>query len=358
MRRALVATVVIGVVMVVGAGPALACGGLIGRNGAVNLERTTTLAAYKDGVEHYVTAFEFNGAGGEFGSIVPLPGVPTKVEKGGEWTLQRLQREVNPPAPEANRFDAAGAAVAQKATVLIEASIDALDLTVLEGGGKAVGDWARDHGFLLPPDSPEVLDFYAKRSPIFMATRFNGERAAARGSAVGDGTPIHLTIPTPNPWVPLRILALGQQPDATVQADVFLLTEQRPALLPSGNNAGFDLSRSEAASDSLLSDLRTDKGMEWVPASMWLSHLKIDTPARALKYDLAVDVSGNSPSPRAAGLPSALLPPVVSKTNLNGPLVVALFVAAGVLLVGAYLAGRTGPAGPGGRKQGPARVTA
>ena len=341
MRRALVATVVVGVVLVVGAGPALACGGLIGRNGAVNLERTTTLAAYKDGVEHYVTAFEFNGAGGEFGSIVPLPGVPTKVEKGGDWTLQRLQREVNPPAPEAVRF--ADAAVAQKATVLIEASIDALDITVLEGGGKAVGDWAREHGFLLPPDSPEVLDFYARRSPIFMATRFNGERAAARGSAIGDGTPIHLTIPTPNPWVPLRILALGQQPDATVQADIFLLTEQRPALLPAGNNGGFDLSRSEAASESLLTDLRTDKGMEWMPSSMWLSHLKIDTPARALKYDLAVDVSGNSPSPRAAGLPSALLPPAVSKTTLNGPLVLSLFVASGILLIGAYLAGRTRP---------------
>ena len=357
MRRFLVAMTAALITVVAGAVPAWACGGLIGANGTVNLVKTTTLAAYHEGVEHYVTSFRFAGTGGAFGSIVPLPGVPTKVEKGGEWTLQRLQREVNPPkevAEDAVLQLTAGA----PARELLNTSIDALDLTVLEGGGRAVGDWARDHGFLLPPDSPEVLDFYAKRSPIFMATRFNGERAAARGSAIGDGTPIHLTIPTPNPWVPLRILALGQQPDATVQADVFLLTEQRPALLPSGNNAGFDLSRSEAASDSLLSDLRTDKGMEWVPASMWLSHLKIDTPARVLKYDLAVDVSGNSPSPRAAGLPSALLPPVVSKTNLNGPLVVALFVAAGVLLVGAYLAGRTGPAGPGGRKQGPARVTA
>jgi hypothetical protein len=342
MRRALVAAVVVGVVMAVGAGPALACGGLIGRNGAVNLERTTTLAAYKDGVEHYVTAFEFNGAGGEFGSIVPLPGVPTEVERGGDWTLQRLQREVNPPAPAASRFDAVSAGAAEQARVLIEASIDALDITVLEGGGRAVGDWARDHGFLLPPDSPEVLDFYAKRSPIFMAARFNGERAADQGTAIGDGTPIHLTIPTPNPWVPLRILALGQDPDATVQADVFLLTERRPALLPAGDRAGFDLDRSEAASASLLADLRSDKGMEWVPSSMWLSYLKIDSPARVLKYDLAVDAGGFSPSPRAAGLPSALLPPVVSKTDLDGPLVVTLFLLASVLLVGAYLVGRTG----------------
>src|SRR2546422_5848013 len=79
--------------------PALACGGLIGPNGAVNLLRTTTLAAYHDGVEHYVTAFQFAGGGGQFGSIVPLPGVPTKVEKGGDWTLQRLIRETDPPVP-------------------------------------------------------------------------------------------------------------------------------------------------------------------------------------------------------------------------------------------------------------------
>jgi hypothetical protein len=345
MRRALVAAVVVGVVTVVGAGPALACGGLVGRNGAVNLERTTTLAAYQDGVEHYVTSFEFNGAGGEFGSIVPLPGVPTKVERGGDWTLQRLRREVDPPVPAPANFRTAGRASADQAQILLETTIDALDITVLEGGGKAVGEWAGANGFLLPPDTPEVLDFYAKRSPIFMAARFNGELAAERGTTIGDGTPIHLTIPTPNPWVPLRILALGQDPDAIVEADVFLLTERQPALLPAGDNAGFDLSRSEAASASLLGDLRSDKGMEWMPEQMWLSHLKIDTPARVLKYDLAVDASGYSPSPRAAGLPSALLPPIVSKTSFDGPLVAALFVGATGLLIGAYVVGRTGRRG-------------
>ena len=36
----------------------------------------------------------------EVGSIIPLPGVPTKVVKGGDWTLQRLLIETQPPAPE------------------------------------------------------------------------------------------------------------------------------------------------------------------------------------------------------------------------------------------------------------------
>ena len=73
--------------------PAFACGGLIGPNGAVNLLRTTTFVGYHDGVEHYVTAFQFAGGSGQFGSLIPLPGVPTDVIRGGDWTLQRLIRE-------------------------------------------------------------------------------------------------------------------------------------------------------------------------------------------------------------------------------------------------------------------------
>src|SRR5947207_15445035 len=65
-------TAVLGLLLA--ATPTLACGGLIGPNGAVNLLRTTTLAGYHDGVEHYVTALKFAGAGGKLGAITPLPG--------------------------------------------------------------------------------------------------------------------------------------------------------------------------------------------------------------------------------------------------------------------------------------------
>ena len=302
MRRTLLATVIGLVVTVLGAGPALACGGLIGRNGSVNLVRTTTLAAWHDGVEHYVTAFKFAGAGGEFGSIIPLPDVPTSVERGGDWTLQRLVREVT-PQPEFARLSAtSGAAVAADAQVLLETRIDALDITVLKGGGQAVGEWATKNGFLLTPDAPEVLDFYARRSPIFLAARFNGEAAEAKGVAIGDGTPVHLTIPTANPWVPLRILGVGLKPSERINADVFLLTDKRPALLPGDAAPGLALDRSEPATSRLLTDLRTDKGMEWVPESMWLSYLKVDALPSQLTYDLAVDASGaGAPSAEAAG---------------------------------------------------------
>ena len=93
-RQLVLATIVgfgaVGALTVATAVPAGACGGLVGENGTIELVRTTTLAAYHDGVERYVTSFEFTGEGEEVGSIVPLPDVPTDVERGGDWTLQRL----------------------------------------------------------------------------------------------------------------------------------------------------------------------------------------------------------------------------------------------------------------------------
>jgi len=299
--------------------PAFACGGLIGPNGAVNLLRTTTFVGYHDGVEHYVTAFQFAGGGGKFGSLTPLPGVPSNVERGGAWTLQRLVRETQPQKAVAAPVPLATRNALSDVQVLLETKIDALDITVLKGGGAAVGEWATAHGFRLPADAPEVLDFYAERSPIFLAAAFDADAAAARGQRIGDGTPVHITIPTANPWVPLRILALGKQANDPVQADVYLLTDRRPALLPLARGAnGLTLAYDRTASKSLLDDLRSDAGMTWVPGTGWLSQLRIDTTAATLSYDLAVDAQGRSPSRVAAGLdrPGAADPTALELTLL------------------------------------------
>ena len=317
--------------------PALACGGLIGPNGAVNLLRTTTFAGYHEGIEHYVTAFQFAGGGGAFGSITPLPGVPTKVEKGGDWTLQRLIQETE-PVPEAALFSLGSAAgAADRAKVIMEVQIDALDITVLEGGGDAVGLWAKEHGFRLPPDSPEVLDFYAKRSPIFLAAVFDADRAAQREQGLGDGTPVHITIPTTNPWVPLRILALGKSGQEVVQADVYMLTDIKPAILqaPTGRN-GIGLAHSAPASDLLLADLRSDRGMEWIPEKGWLTKVEVDGFASQIGYDLAVDASGQgTPSRVAAGL--ALPPAEQVVRELASPrfaLALSVFLLGALVIVG------------------------
>jgi hypothetical protein len=352
MRR-LISIVIASVALLLTAAPALACGGLIGPNGAVNLLRTTTFAGYHDGVEHYVTAFQFAGGGGAFGSITPLPGIPTNVERGGDWTLQRLVIETTPQREEALSLLSAGAAFADGAQVLLEVRIDALDITILRGGGDEVGVWAKENGFRLPPDAPEMLDFYAERSPIFMAASFDADAAAERGQAVGDGTPVHLTIPTDNPWVPLRILGLGKSAAETVEADVFLLTDDRPAMLPNPSdllaNSGLALDHSAAASSQLLADLRSDKGMEWIPERAWLSKIRIDVSAATLRYDLAIDVSGRgTPSLQDAGFkPFGPLPAPPATTGIWILLLAAVLAlpVGGVLLLTAAAA-RGGGARP------------
>jgi hypothetical protein len=300
-RRALAAGAVLFVAAGAFAGPAAACGGLIGENGTIQLVRTTTLAAYHDGVERYVTSFEFTGEGQEVGSIIPLPDVPTSVERGGDWTLQRLALEVAPPSGGDSDATAQFAADERGAEVLLETQIDALDITILRGGGDEVGAWALENGFFLTPDAPEVLEFYAERSPIFMAARFDASRAAELGQGSGDGTPIMLTIPTDAPWVPLRILGLGLDDDQQVEADVFLLTDEEPTLLAGGS--GLTIDRNEPASPSLLADLRSDAGMEWVPDEMWLSYLTVDAAAEDLVYDLAIAPTDDTlPSLTDAGI--------------------------------------------------------
>ena len=65
-----------------------------------------------------------------------------------------------------------------------------------------------------------------------MAAAFDADAPRARGQAIGDGTPVHLTIPTDNPWVPLRILGLGKATGEAVEAGSSDLTAARRCWIP------------------------------------------------------------------------------------------------------------------------------
>jgi len=298
MRRLPILAALVVVITIAGTTAAWACGSLVAPNGAVQLVRTSTLAAHHDGIEHYITNFEFAGEQESFGSIIPLPGEPTTVERAGDWTLQRLQQEVAPAARDAEEF-AETAPATSDVDVLQQTRIDSLDVTILRGGGEDVAAWAAEQGFTLTDDTPEVLEFYSQRSPYFMAAKFDATAANADGFEGGDGIPVHLAIPLEQPWVPLRILATGKPAQEIVQADVFLLTDEKPELLA---GAGLSLERSEPADELLLDDLRSDKNMEWVPEDAWFTYLKLETPVSDLGYDLATSVGTESPSIVDTGL--------------------------------------------------------
>ena len=82
----------------------------------------------------------------------------------------------------------------------MEVKIDALDITVLKGGAAEVGQWASENGSGCRP----MRRRFSTSTPI--AARSSSPPCSmpmrpGRGQQIGDGTPDHITIPTPNPWV-------------------------------------------------------------------------------------------------------------------------------------------------------------
>jgi hypothetical protein len=289
---------------------AFACGGLVAPGHGEVLQRATTLAAWHDGVEHYVTGFQFAGSADRFGYIIPLPGVPTSIVKGGGWTLERLEREVSP----VRDLAFAGLPTTDHVSVLQSVKIGALDIKVVRGGGPDVAAWAKANGFPLTPDAPQVLGRYAKDGAVFALARFDRVTAQRQGLIAGQGEVIQFSIPMKAPWIPLRILTLGKVPAETVDADLFVLTDRRPTFAPRIRDLiGMRVRANGPASESLLADLRSDRGMRWLPASgMWLTALSLDTRAATISYDLSIDGGapvpvGTRPSPTPASPPTSWL---------------------------------------------------
>src|SRR5437899_7345243 len=170
---------------------AFACGGLIAPDGDVRLARASTLIAWHDGIEHYLTSFSYQGAEKNLGWIVPLPTEPQKIEAGGAWTLQRLSRESHPQLLQ-ERFTASSAS--DSAQVLQQVQIEALNVTVIKGSGEEILNWASQNGFFITGDTRAHLLAYAKGSPIFTAATYDTHRAAARHQVQGAGGPPPITI--------------------------------------------------------------------------------------------------------------------------------------------------------------------
>jgi hypothetical protein len=334
---------------------ALACGGLVAPNGAIRLARATTLVAWHDGIERYMTSFSYQGDVSNLGWIVPLPAVPLKIEEGGAWTLQRLFRETH-PIVESSGFavDRAAPAAANTAQVIAQVKVEALNITVLRGSGQAVIDWCNANGFFLNDDTRAHLLAYAHGSPLFMAAKYDTSAAQARHLLQGDGSPVLITMRTTHIWVPLEVLALdGQQ----VQADLYLLTD-KPVNTSNFNAtigesavgtqipgaSGFTVAFQEQMNPSLYHDLSTDRNMGWVRPDSWLTYLSLDAPYSAVTYDLGVtdaDVIQLAPfgtPPMAVG--AAAVSDAVSPSWLRLPLgtpEVVLTLAVFLLIAGLVL---------------------
>jgi hypothetical protein len=288
-------------VLLVPVAPALACGGLVAPDGAVRLARAATLVAWHGGVEHYMTSFTYTGNEKNIGWIVPLPAVPDSIQEGGAWTLQRLSREVTPPAPVAFNGSVAADSAAG-VTVLQQVTIEALNITVVKGSGQDVLNWAASNGFFINADTRAHLLIYAQASPIFMTAKFDTSIIQQRHETEGDGTPLLITMHLAHPWVPLEVLALDDQ---QVNADLYFLTDmplntsdfaatvgQSPVGSEIPGATGFTVKFQEPMNASLYHDLSTDRNMSWVRSDGWLTYLSLNAPYNTVTYDLGVTSRG------------------------------------------------------------------
>ena len=330
--------------------PALACGALVAPDGEVRLAHATTFVAWHDGTERYLTSFAYQGSEADLGWIVPLPAAPSSIQAGGRWTLQRLEREVNPPVALTSGAGFADSdAFAAPAQVIEQTQVDALDITVIKGNGPAVVDWALHNGFLLSQEVHDHLLTYAKGTPFFMAAKYDLAAVRARGLLEGDGVPLLITMRIPHLWVPLEILANDNAP---VDADLFLLTDQalktgdEPVLglldSPVGRQLpaapGFVVRLQEPTNDRLYEDLSSDRNMSWVWRNSWLTYLQLQAPAENVTYDLGVSADGTlrlasyGTPPMAVASDPARTPFISTRPLINGATVAVAIVAVSIVL--------------------------
>jgi len=350
MRKALIAAGVAAAALTTQVTAAFACGGLVAPDGDVRLDQATTFVAWHAGVEHYVTSFAFEGSAVDVGWIVPLPAVPEKIEAAGRWTLQRLERELNPPPKFA--FAAEAGSAADTAVVVEQVQVEALDVTILKGSGQAVIDWCAHNGFALNEQTRDHLLHYAAGTPIFMAAKYNTSLEQQRGLLQGDGVPLQMTMRTPRLWVPLEVLA---NDDTAVNADIFLLTDAQLStadhpygwwFLPSlGSTSvdgatGFTIAAQEPMNASLHRDLSSDRNMQWVPSSGWLTYLTLHAPSDTVTYDLTVARDGVIRLP-AFGVSSAQTAATAPQRSQSAwPFAVGAGVLLALLVLGGALAMR------------------
>jgi hypothetical protein len=112
--------------------------------------------------------------------------------------------------------------------------------------------------------------------------------------------------------------------------------------VPNGSN-GIRLDASQSASESLLTDLRTDRGMGWVPSTAWLTKVAVDGEARQIGFDLAVDASGaGRPSAIDAGLAMPDPAPLQTPVDVGRTFLALAFAAIGLAGIGLVGSARIG----------------
>ena len=230
MRRLITIVPATIVALILGTGSTLACGGLVGRTATSNLAGRRRWPPTRTG----------SSATSRRSSSPAAAKVRLDRAAAGRADGGRQARRLDVPAAGCGRRAPASSALGRRAVPASAAASRgrprAQDRGAQHNGPEGRRGRGRDLGDRTTASCfarlPEVLEFYADRSPNFMAASFNLGRLEASGQTRGDGTPIILTIPTPRPVGTAAYPASARLRPSASKTDVFLLTERAPAMLP------------------------------------------------------------------------------------------------------------------------------
>ncbi len=129
-----------------------------------------------DGRETLILQVKYEGAAGDFGWVVPVPGRPRIDTASSElfYELAWVTKPVIVKAPGPHGMQEGGR---EGVTVVERAQVGPYDATVLAAtDSAAVAGWLREHGYRMPVRAEEVLGSYVARGWYYVAARIDTAR--------------------------------------------------------------------------------------------------------------------------------------------------------------------------------------
>lgn len=175
----------------------------------------------------------YTGAAEDFAWVVPMPSNPTVdvVESAMFSELQSLtEPQYRFPAKNCANlvpgFDGVGSAPGAAGggvDIYQQGQVGPYDFSVVGGDdAAALTRWLRDNGYRITPPMEPLIKAYTDERMLFLAMKLQGNREAS------EIQPVKMTFRAERPVIPLRLAAVGAEPDTEIFVWIFATRQATP----------------------------------------------------------------------------------------------------------------------------------
>lgn len=179
----------------------------------------------------------YTGAAEDFAWVVPMPSNPT-VEVVEQEMFREIQaltepRYLFPPRPACLRLPTDGDGVGSApgsagggVDIYQQGQVGPYDFSVVGGDdAAALTRWLRENGYRITPLMEPLIKAYTDERMLFLAMKLQGNRDAS------EIQPVKMTFRATQPVIPLRLAAVGAEPNTKVYVWIFAARQATPANL-------------------------------------------------------------------------------------------------------------------------------